>query len=326
MGRANLEFDERVAAVRRFNRFYTARIGVLEEGLLDSPYGLTEMRVLYELAHRDRPTAAAIGRDLGLDAGYLSRILRRFGRERLVTRAVSPEDGRQSLLSLTAKGRRIMARYEARSAAEIGALLRPLAAGDQRRLVSAMGGVAALLGGEAEGAATSRAPYLLRPHRPGDIGWVIARHGALYAREYGWSIEFEALVAEIAAAFIREFDPTGEACWIAERDGENLGCVFIVRKSRTVAKLRLLLVEPEARGLGIGRRLVEEALRFARGAGYRKVTLWTNKGLDAARRIYERAGFVLVAEEPHRSFGKDLVGQTWELKLSPLSPEGRGSG
>ena len=304
-------FGERVAAMRRFNRFYTQKIGVLEEGLLDSPFNLSEMRVLYELAHRDRPTATGIGRDLGLDPGYLSRILRRFEGDDLVVRVPAPEDRRQSLLSLTTKGRRAMGVFETRSEKDIGMLLAGLGPADQRRLVEAMQRIQDLLGP----APATSAPFVLRPHRPGDMGWVIARHGALYAEEYGWTIEFEALVAEIAAAFIRNFDPTAEACWIAERDGENVGSVFVVRQSKTVAKLRLLLVEPKARGFGIGARLVEEALRFARGAGYRKMTLWTNKGLDAARHIYEKAGFELVAEEPHRSFGKDLVGQTFELKL-----------
>lgn len=305
------ELNERVAAVRRFNRFYTRKIGVLDEGLLDSPFNLTEMRVLYELAHREQPTATAVGRDLGLDPGYLSRILRRFESEALIAREPNPQDGRQSLLTLTTKGRLAIGKYESRSHAQIRDLIAGLGESDQRRLVEAMDRIERLLGP----APDSARPFVLRPHRPGDIGWVIARHGAIYAEEYGWTMEFEALVAEIAGAFLRNFDPSGEACWIAERDGENVGSVFVVRKSKTVAKLRLLLVEPKARGLGIGRSLVEQALRFARGAGYRKMTLWTNKGLDAARHIYERQGFVLVAEEPHHSFGKDLVGQTWELTL-----------
>lgn len=310
-GEGDGTFAEQVAAMRRFNRFYTQKIGVLEEGLLDSPFSLSEMRVLYELAHRDQPTATEIGRDLGLDAGYLSRILRRFEADGLVARMPAPEDRRQSLLTLTTQGRRATGVFEARSEKDIGMLLAGVAAADRRRLVEAMRRIEGLLGP----APATTAPFVLRPHRPGDMGWVIARHGALYAEEQGWSMELEALAAELCAAFIRNFDPAGEACWIAERDGETVGSVFVLRQSPTVAKLRMLLVEPKARGFGIGARLVDEALRFARGAGYRKMTLWTNKGLDAARHIYEKAGFELVAEEPHSSFGKDLVGQTFEMKL-----------
>jgi DNA-binding MarR family transcriptional regulator/GNAT superfamily N-acetyltransferase len=305
-------FAEQVAAMRRFNRFYTQKIGVLEEGLLDSPFSLTEMRVLYELAHRDQPTATEIGRDLGLDAGYLSRILRRFETDGLVARMPAPEDRRQSLLALTTEGRRATGVFEARSEKDVGMLLAGVARTDRRRLVEAMRRIEDLLGP----APTTTAPFILRPHRPGDMGWVIARHGALYAEEQGWSTELEALAAELCATFIRNADPAGETCWIAERDGENVGSVFVFRQSPTVAKLRMLLVEPKARGFGIGARLVDEALHFARGAGYRKMTLWTNKGLDVARHIYERAGFVLVDETPHASFGKELIGQTWELKLS----------
>lgn len=307
--------DGRIAAIRRFNRFYTRKIGVLDHGLLDSPFNLTEMRVLYEIAHRDRPAAMEIGRDLGLDPGYLSRILRSFARAGLVARAPAPHDGRRSLLSLTARGRRAVARLEARSQAQVGALLAPLDIGEQRRLVAAMTTVSDLLAGPQAQAAAAPAPYLLRPHRAGDIGWVIGRHGALYAEEYDWSLAFEAMVAEIAARFLRDFDAAVECCWIAERDGENVGCVFLMRKTKTVAQLRLLLVEPRARGLGIGARLIDEALLFARRASYRKVTLWTNSILHAARHLYEKAGFVLVDETPHRSFGHDLVGQTWERTL-----------
>jgi DNA-binding MarR family transcriptional regulator/N-acetylglutamate synthase-like GNAT family acetyltransferase len=299
----------RVAAVRRFNRFYTQKIGVLNEGLLRSPFSLTEARVLYELAHRDRPTAAELCRDLGLDAGYLSRILRGFARRGLIRRARAAADGRQRPLSLTAKGRAAFAPLDRRSRREVGALLGGLGTDEQGRLVGAMRTVESLLGGQAD------APYRLRLHRPGDMGWVVHRHGALYAQAYGTDERFEALVAEIVAAFIKNFDVTRERCWIAERDGEIVGSVFLVKQSRTVARLRLLLVEPDARGLGLGGRLVEECLRFARGAGYRKVTLWTNDILHAARRIYERAGFRKVASEPHHRFGHDLVGETWELTL-----------
>jgi DNA-binding MarR family transcriptional regulator/GNAT superfamily N-acetyltransferase len=303
--------DRRVASVRGFNRFYTQRIGALEEGLLKSAFSLTEVRVLYELAHRERPTAAALARDLGLDAGYLSRILGRFARRGLVRRTPSDTDARQSLLALTDKGAKTIGPLEARSSEEIRGLLGALSEADQTRLVQAMGTVETLLGARPAEAAS----YVLRPHRPGDVGWVVHRHAALYAQEYGWNEEFEALVAEVGAKFISDYDPKRERCWIAERDGEPVGSVFLVSKSKTVAQLRLLLVEPGARGLGIGTRLVEECIRFARQAGYRKIMLWTNSILHAARRIYQAAGFRLVSEQPHRSFGKALVGQTWELEL-----------
>lgn len=313
---AEAGFDRRVEAVRRFNRFYTKQIGVLHEGLLRSPFSLAEARVLYELAHRAKPTAAELGRDLGLDPGYLSRILRGFAQQRLLEKAPSEADGRRSLLALTEKGRDAFAPLDARSQAEIGAMLGALSAAEQRRLIEAMETITTLLGGPAGSTgAGSKAPYVLRPPQPGDMGWVVGRHGVLYAREYGWDEQFEALVAEIAAAFIQRYDPRQERCWIAERDGEPVGSVFLVKRSKTVAKLRLLLVEPEARGLGIGARLVEECVRFARQAGYRKITLWTNSVLHAARRVYERSGFRRVHEEPHHSFGHDLVGETWELEL-----------
>jgi DNA-binding MarR family transcriptional regulator/GNAT superfamily N-acetyltransferase len=304
-------FDQRVAAMRRFNRFYTQKIGVLREGLLDSPFSLSEARVLYELAHREQPTATELGKDLGLDPGYLSRILRGFEKRGLLRKTRSKTDGRRHLLALTRKGEEAFAPLNVRSRAEIGALLGPLGQAEQTRLVEAMHAIESLLGAHPE----SRAPYLLRPHQPGDIGWVIHRHGALYAQEYGWDETFEALVAEVAAAFIRNYDPKHERCWIAEKDGEIVGSVFLVKKSKTVAKLRLLYVEPKARGLGIGARLTEECERFSRQAGYRKITLWTNSILHAARHIYEKAGYRLVESEPHRSFGHDLIGETWEKTL-----------
>jgi DNA-binding MarR family transcriptional regulator/N-acetylglutamate synthase-like GNAT family acetyltransferase len=303
--------DPRVDVVRRFNRFYTRRIGALRAGLLDSPFSLTEARLLYELARRDRPTAAELARDLGLDAGYLSRMLRGLERRRLITRERSRADGRQSLLGLTADGRRTFATLDTRSSAEVRAMLGKLSDAGQRRLVGAMRDVEKLL----DAAPAPQMPYLLRPHRPGDMGWVVHRHGALYAREYGWDERFEAMVAKIVAKFIEEFDPKRERCWIAERDGEIVGAVFLVSKSPTVAQLRMLYVEPDVRGLGIGKRLVEECERFAREQGYRKIVLWTNSILDAARHIYEAAGYRLVAEKPHHSFGHRLVGQTWELRL-----------
>jgi DNA-binding MarR family transcriptional regulator/GNAT superfamily N-acetyltransferase len=302
-----------VEAVRHFNRFYTRRIGVLQEGLLQSPFSLAQARVLYELAHRENPAASALARDLGLDAGYLSRILKGFGKHGLVRRSRSESDGRQSILSLTARGRRAFAALDAQSSEEVRGMANRLAPTDRRQLADAMRTIERLLGGDAIGAAP--APYVLRPHQPGDMGWVAHRHGVLYAQEYGWDESFEALVAEIAAKFIRSFDPQRERCWMAERAGEVVGSVFLVERSKRVAQLRLLLVEPDARGLGIGRRLVEECIRFARQRGYRKIMLWTNDVLTAARNIYERTGFRLVEESRHHSFGKDLMGQTWELDL-----------
>lgn len=301
----------RVEAVRGFNRFYTQQIGVLDEGLLRSPFSLAEARVLFELAHRERPTAAELARELGLDAGYLSRILRGFARRGQIRRDAAPADARQSQLSLTSRGRRAFAQLDARSRAQIGALLARLPPGEQARLVEAMRTIAGLLGPPQ----AAQAPYLLRPHRPGDLGWIVQRHAMLYAQEYGWNEQFEALVAEIAARFIRRYDPQRERCWIAERDGEPVGAVCLVKRSPAVAQLRLLLVEPNARGLGIGRRLVAECVRFSREAGYRKVVLWTNSVLLAARHLYVEAGFKLKRKERHHSFGQDLVGETWELKL-----------
>lgn len=308
---AETDFPARVEAVRRFNRFYTRQIGVLQEGLLQSPFSLTEARVLYELAHQKETTATALGEELGLDAGYLSRILRGFQKQGLIDKKPSETDGRQSLLKLTAPGKKAFARIDKDSQREIGAMLQNLPAAGQGRLMEAMGTIEELLGARPE----PRVPYILRPHQPGDTGWVVQLHGALYAKEYGWDEQFEALVAEIVAQFLRSFEPKRERCWIAEKDGENVGSVFLVRESDTVAKLRLLLVDPKARGLGIGARLVDECTRFARQVGYRKITLWTNSVLHAARRIYEAAGFRLVHEEAHHSFGHDLIGQTWELDL-----------
>jgi DNA-binding MarR family transcriptional regulator/N-acetylglutamate synthase-like GNAT family acetyltransferase len=303
--------EQRVAAVRRFNRFYTKRIGLLRQGFLDSPFSLTEGRVLYELAHQDKVTASGLGRELDLDPGYLSRILQGFAKRGLIERARSKTDGRQSFLSLTRRGQDAFAPLHARSRDQIGAMLAGLSAADQDRLVAAMHTIEELLAARPE----VKAPYMLRPHRPGDMGWVIHRHGALYAQEYGWDETFEALVAEVVANFIRHFDPKRERCWIAEKDGEIVGSVFLVKRSQTVAQLRLLLVEPRARGLGVGARLCAECVRLARELGYRKIMLWTNSVLVAARRIYEAAGFHLVKKEPHHSFGHDLVGETWELRL-----------
>jgi len=302
---------KRVTAVRRFNRSYTQKIGVLGDRLLDSPFSLTEARILYELAHRERPTASELCRELDLDPGYLSRILAGFRRRGLVVRVASETDRRQIHLSLSNAGRAAFAPLDRRSRDEIAALLASLPEPGQRRLVAAMAEIERLLAP----ASAPREPYLLRPPVPGDIGWVISRHGALYAQEYRFDWRFEALVAEIAAKFVGEFERRRECCWIAERDGEPVGSVFLVKESEQIAKLRLLLVEPAARGLGIGARLVTEAIRFSRRSGYRKITLWTQSLLVAARHIYETAGFRLAASEPHHSFGHDLVGEHWELAL-----------
>ncbi|MDB5803729.1 MAG: MarR family transcriptional regulator [Betaproteobacteria bacterium] len=302
----------RAQAMRRFNRFYTRQIGALREGLLQSPYSLTQVRLLYELAHRDGLSATTLGRELGLDGGYLSRTLAGFEKQGLIRKSPAPTDARQNILSLTPKGRKVFAPLGRRSQEEAEALLGTLAPAAQSRLVEAMQAIEQLVEPAAPGGA---APYLLRPHQPGDIGWVISRHGALYAQEYGWDVTFEAFVAEIAAEFVHKFDPQWEHCWIAERDGVNVGAVFVVRESKQVAKLRMLIVDPSARGMKLGHRLVEECIRFARAKGYRELTLWTNDCLHAARRIYQQAGFVLLKEEKHHSFGVDLVGQNWELKL-----------
>jgi DNA-binding MarR family transcriptional regulator/GNAT superfamily N-acetyltransferase len=305
------ESKERVKAWRSFNRFYTRQIGLLDERYLHSRFSLTEVRVLYELAHRDRSTATELGKTLGLDAGYLSRLLAGFGERGLVRRERSTADRRQSFLSLTRRGRQAFAPLAAATEQQTSAMLARLAEGEQKRLIDAMKTIETTLNpGPAE-----KWPYLLRGHQPGDMGWVIHRHGVLYAQEYGWDERFEALVAEIAAQFIRTFDAKRERCRIAEKDGEIVGSVFLVQHSQRIAKLRLLLVEPAARGLGIGSRLVAECIRFARQVGYRKITLWTQSILHAAIHLYEKAGFHLVGEEPHHSFGADLVAQTWELRL-----------
>src|ERR671921_205665 len=305
------DFERRVGEVRRFNRFWTRQIGMLREGYLESPFSLTEVRVLYELARSEEITASELGKELGLDVGYLSRLLRGFEGRGLISKKPSETDGRRSLLRLTEGGQEAFAPLDARSREDVGAMLEALSAAEQDRLVGAMRTIEELLGAQPE----SKVPYLLRPHEAGDMGWVVHRHGILYAREYGWDERFEALVAQIVAKFIQEYDPKREHCWIAERDGENVGCVFLVRESEEIARLRLLLVEPQVRGLGIGSRLVEECVRFARRAGYRKIRLWTNDVLYDARHIYQGVGFRIVHEEPHHSFGHDLVGQTWELKL-----------
>jgi DNA-binding MarR family transcriptional regulator/GNAT superfamily N-acetyltransferase len=303
--------DRQIAAVRRFNRFYTRQIGVLREKPYKSSFSLTEVRVLYELAHREKPTAAELSKDLGLDAGYLSRILAGFDKRGWLDKKPSNADGRQSFLSLTAQGRNGFAPLDTRSREEVGTILAGLSMAQQNRLIDAMHTIEALLGAQSQ----HEPAYILRPHQPGDMGWVVHRHGVLYAQEYQWDERFEALVAEIAAKFVQNFDAKRERCWIAEKDGAIVGFVFLVKHSKTVAKLRLLLVEPAARGLGIGKRLVEECVRFARHAGYKTITLWTQNSLRAARSIYEKAGFRLVEHHRHHSWGHDLVAETWELVL-----------
>ncbi len=302
---------DRVNAVCRFNRFYTPLIGLLGKGYLDSPFTLAEVRVLYELAHRDSPTASQIGKAIGLDAGYLSRMLLSFRKRGFLARKPSENDARRSHLSLTKNGQAAFDALEAKSEAGVSKLIGRLSPAEQNRLTAAMETIQSLLEERAE----PKTPYLLRMHQPGDMGWVIHRHGVLYAQEYGWDERFEALVAQIAAEFIQKFDTKRERCWIAERDGAIVGSVFLVNKSNRVAKLRLLLVEPSARGLGIGVRLVDECVRFAKQAGYRKITLWTQSNLDAARHIYGKAGFGVVKRERNKTFGKNLVSETWELTL-----------
>lgn len=306
--------DDSIDAVRRFNRFYTRQIGVLNEHVIGGDFSLAEARVLFELFHRAQCTATDLTKALGLDAGYVSRLLRAFLRQRLIVREPSAADGRQTLLRLTPEGRRTFARLNARSQAHVGDMFGRLDASERPRLLAAMQTIERLLG-ERPAAASARAPYILRSHQPGDMGWVVHRHAIAYTQEYGWDDTFEAIVAVIVSEFLQKFDPKRERCWIAEQDGEILGTIFLVRKSATVAKLRLLLVEPKARGLGLGRRLVSECVRFARQAGYRKITLWTQSNLYAARHLYEEAGFHLVESTPSRQFGHDLVSETWELTL-----------
>jgi DNA-binding MarR family transcriptional regulator/GNAT superfamily N-acetyltransferase len=302
--------DPQVAAIRAFNRFYTRKIGVVDE-VASSPFSLAEARVLYELAHCEQPTATDIRKELGLDAGYMSRILHDFERRRLVRRQQSETDERQKFLSLTVRGRRAFAPLDERSNRDVAAMLEELSPTERQQLVAAMQTVRRLLGDKAE----PRTPYLLRQHQPGDMGWIVHRQAILYAEEYGWDGTYEALAAEIVAQFIKNYDPKYERSWIAEKDGARVGAVFVAKASDEIAKLRLLHVEPEARGLGIGKRLVEECVRFARQAGYSKITLWTQSILHAARHLYKQAGFQVVREEQHHSFGKNLTAETWELDL-----------
>ncbi|RRS03399.1 GNAT family N-acetyltransferase [Aquabacterium soli] len=323
-----MESIDRIEAVRRFNRFYTRRIGVLNEVLLDSDFNLTECRILWELAHVEEPggiTATALGQVLDLDAGYLSRVLRALKERKLVKARRSEDDARQSLLQLTPAGRRAFAPLNSRSQQQVDALLSRLSDGQQADLLQAFQRVQMLL--DEPGDKPAKGSFILRPHRPGDMGWLVSRHGALYARDHQWDMRFEALVARIAADFIDHFDARREACWIAERDGVNIGCVCLVQArdetSRQAiegtAQLRLLLVEPSARGLGLGERLVAECHRFAREAGYRRVRLGTDSLLTGARHIYSKAGYRLISSAPHHSFGQDLVSEMWELDLTGIA-------
>ena len=304
-----------VAAVRRFNRFYTRQIGVLRKTYLDSPYSLGEMRVLYELAQTGKlggsHTASDIGRALDLDAGYLSRVLRNFEKRGLISRQTSADDARQSHLALTARGAKVFAPFEQRSQEQVGGMLGKLSAPEQARLVAAMATIESLLGAGSE----PKREYVLRAPRQGDFGWIVTRHAQLYMQEYGWGAPFEGLCAQIVADFDNNYDAKRERCWIAEMNGENVGCVMLVKDRPGVARLRLLLVDPKARGLGLGQRLVDECVRFARKAGYKKITLWTHSILAAARHVYEKAGFSLTSSEKKHTWGKDVVAEYWDLEL-----------
>jgi DNA-binding MarR family transcriptional regulator/GNAT superfamily N-acetyltransferase len=305
------DLEARIAAVRRFSRFYTRELGLLREGLVGAGYSLTEGRVLYELAHRDKVTASELAAALDMDHGYLSRILRRFGDDGLLKKVRAPNDARQSLITITAKGRKAFAPLNKGSHDQVAEWLGRLSEAEQARVVGAMATVESLLSHKD----TRPDPILLRPHRPGDMGWVTSAHGAIYANEYGWDITFEAMVAKIVAEFIENFDAKRECCWIAEMDGVPVGSSFVVNKGDGIAKLRLVIVDAKARGLGVGKRLVEECMRFAKSAGYKSMTLWTQDNLTAARGIYQRAGFKLVGSEANHSFGVDLVSETWEREL-----------
>jgi DNA-binding MarR family transcriptional regulator/GNAT superfamily N-acetyltransferase len=303
--------DGQISAVRSFNRFYTRKLGVLDQQLLKTPFSLSEARVLYELANGENLAAKEIGIELGLDPGYLSRIIQNFDENGLITRKPLPSDRRQYQLSLTAKGRQAFAKLDRSSHDDVAAMLATLPRGDSERLIGAMAVIERLLGAPH----VSPPPAILRGPRPGDMGWVVQSHGSLYASEYGFDSSFEGLVAEIAAKFLSSFDASRERCWIAEIDGAQVGSIFLVRHTDDVAKLRLLLVDPAGRGQRLGRRLVGECVAFGRQCGYRKITLWTQSILVAARGIYQDAGFALVATEPHRSFGQSLIGETWEREL-----------
>jgi DNA-binding MarR family transcriptional regulator/GNAT superfamily N-acetyltransferase len=307
--------NQRITAVRGFNRFYTRQVGVLRKTFLDSPYSLGEARVLYEIASGRSRTASDIGRALDLDAGYLSRVLRNFEKRGLIERKTSVGDARQSHLTLTARGRKAYAPLERRSQHDTGAMLGKLDPADQARLIAAMTTIETLLGGTAQAKPQTGDGYSLRAPRIGDFGWIVKRHGELYAQEYQWTAPFEGVCAQIVADFVNKFDPRRERCWIAELNGENVGSVFLAKESATVARLRLLLVDPKARGLGLGAKLTDESIRFARSAGYKKITLWTHSVLTAARHIYQKAGFKLMRSEKHKSWGRPVVSEHWDLEL-----------
>lgn len=305
--------EDRVAQFREFNRFHTRLVGALNEHLLASDYSLPQVRVLYEVANaptKPPPSARDLGEALGMDTGYLSRIVTGLADEELIDRVPSDGNAKRLALTLSEKGREVFRGLNDASAKEAAAMLEGLSDQEQRELIGAMGKMRRLLGN-----GTNEATFILRNPEPGDLGWITYQHGRLYAKEYGWDWTFEALVAEIVGQFARTYDPSCERCWVAEREGEVIGSVFIVRQDDDTAKLRLLYVDASARGLGLGRRLVEETLRFARDKGYKRMILWTNDVLVSARRIYEVAGFELLEEEPHHSFGKDLVGQVWGRDL-----------
>jgi DNA-binding MarR family transcriptional regulator/GNAT superfamily N-acetyltransferase len=304
-----------IARVRRFNRFYTRQLRVLRKTYLDSPYSLGEARVLYEIAKGGAPTASDIGRSLDLDAGYLSRTLRNFEKRGLIERKASTNDARQSHLALSAQGRKHFAPLERRSQRDVGEMLARLAPGDAARLIAAMATIEQLLDDAPPENATPQRRYSLRQPRHGDFGWIVKRHAELYAQEYGWGAPFEGVCAQIVADFINKFDAERERCWIADMDGENVGSIMLAKDSETVARIRLLLVDPQARGLGLGRRLTDECIGFAREAGYRKMTLWTHSVLTAARHIYQQAGFKLMRSDQHESWGRPVVSEHWDLVL-----------
>jgi DNA-binding MarR family transcriptional regulator/N-acetylglutamate synthase-like GNAT family acetyltransferase len=306
---------QRVAAVRRFNRFYTQHLGVLNDGFLDSPFSLTQARVLYEIRERGSSTATDIGRDLGLDAGYLSRLLAQFEKSGLIRKERSPSDGRQSFLSITAMGRKAMDHLERRTVQQVGDVLHRLSNPEQDRLVSAMRSVERMMAPAPKDGKATESEIILREPKPGDLGWIVERHATLYLQEYGWAGNFEAICAQIVADFGTKFDPSRERCWIAELDGDNVGSVFLVKDTDEIARLRLLLVDPIARGRGLGTRLTAECVRFAKACGYRGITLWTHSILTPARHIYAKAGFTLTSSEKKKSFGKDVVSEIWDLKL-----------
>jgi DNA-binding MarR family transcriptional regulator/GNAT superfamily N-acetyltransferase len=309
------QHDSSVAAVRRFNRFYTRQIGVLRKNFLNSPYSLGEARVLYEIGNGNARTATEIGRTLDLDAGYLSRVLRDFEKRALIRRETSERDARQSHLTLSPRGREAFALLNRLSQRDIGAMLSKLAPARQTQLIAAMNTIERLLGGEDRAKLPERRGYIVREPRHGDFGWIVKRNAEIYAEEYGWTAPFEGVCSQIVADFVNKFDAKRERCWIAEMDGENVGSIMLAKESDDTARIRLLLVDPKARGLGVGARLVNECLRFARRTGYKKITLWTHSVLTAARHIYQKAGFRLMRTERHSSWGRPVISEHWDLQL-----------